>query len=325
MRMPPSRGGGGSLWNSDVVAGVAFHPRRCPRRSGSGGNAVWYDGDLEMGDGARLAYRLYTPSSGGRSGTGSILFYFHANAEVCTDLEAEIGSFFACGFDAVVCPEFRGYAWSTGKPSLASLGPDAEAFVKALPSLLAAAGIEGLSDATLVAHGRSLGTACAVHIAAEPSCNVSGLVFESGLVSLLELPMVRQMASMMPGVLEMLSAEPDPLRMLEKLRKVSIPTLVVHGNRDEIVPVSQAVTAHKACGSMVKKLTRYPSCGHNDVRHTSAKAFFQDLELLRKVAAGDVGSDALCEPVVASSGGGFFGALRCIPGVRRCLSGEEVV
>ncbi|CAE7233865.1 yuxL [Symbiodinium sp. CCMP2592] len=128
-------------------------------------------------------------------------------------------------------------------------------------------------------------------------------------------------------------------------RQVTVPTLIIHGDQDEvsiaeqlsslacahaqpvrlrqISPVEQAVCAHKACSSE-RKLVRYPRAGHNDLRLLAKREYFQELKALcTRVVTGD--SEALAEP----SGQTWLGmisdfisngsALKCLPGVRRCF------
>ena len=48
----------------------------------------------------------------------------------------------------------------------------------------------------------------------------------------------------------MLSAIPDPFSQLEKIARVSLPTLVVHGSIDEISPVAMGKDLFEKSGSM---------------------------------------------------------------------------
>lgn len=317
--------GSGSLWDSDLVTGVAFHPRKCSPKPKSD---YWFDGDIQARDGVRLAYRLYTPPQTSRyhttDGKVCVLVYFHANAELCTDLEADVDQFYECGFRAVLCPEFRGFAWSTGKPSLRQLCPDSEEVVEAIPQILSKAGVE-VEEAQIVAHGRSLGTICAVHLAATYSSRISGLIIESGVIDLLKLPMVKQLGAMMPQMLQVLMREPLPVHTLEEMHQVTVPTLIIHGDRDEMSPVDQAIQAHKACASSAKKLVRYARGGHNDLRILAKSEYYRELQNLCHILSSD------CDPVEAfmhdePAETGFFamltGALRCFPGVRRCFVGS---
>eukprot|EP00913_Durusdinium_trenchii_P026418 g24786.t1 len=210
----------------------------------------------------KLAYRLYKDTRQDSSGK-ALLIYFHANAELCTDLETDVHQFFDCGFGAVLCPEFRGYAWSEGTPSLRSLYPDSEALINALPEILETNDLQ--LDMPIIVLGRSLGSACAIHLATAP--NVCGLIIESGVMELLKLPMVMQFAMMMPQLLQALRQEPSPLKPLEELRQVRIPTVVIHGELDEMSPIDQAFAAHGACASPEKKLVKLFQLSREEAQH----------------------------------------------------------
>jgi len=322
------RGGEGSLWDSDLVANVAFHPRKCqPSTKRGPEGSGWIDSDVAASDGARLAYRLYLAPRPEDVEQPTILIYFHANAELCTDIETEVGLLFDCGFHAVLCPEFRGYAWSSGKPQLGALSSDAEAIWQVLPEILCKGGFQpdAASSPTVVVHGRSLGSACAVHLAARHGDRVGALVVESGVMELLELPMVRQLGAMMPEMLQVLRAQPCPLNTLSEMRQVKVPTVIIHGSRDEMSPVDQAVAAHRACGSSTKKLVRYPRAHHNDIRLVASREYYGELRALCRVACGVEACEVLLQPEPQDSG--FFGfvtrALKCFPGMRRCLAGHD--
>jgi len=329
-----SRPSAQNFWDSDLVSGIAFHPRKCPAKSNrsAGGGGGWVDGDLLVSDGEKIAYRLYLAPAGRAQASESseqrcVMIYFHANAELCTDLEREVNTFYECGVEAVLCPEFRGFAWSSGSPKLSRLCGDAEVAAQALPQILQSAGVRDFVSLPVVVSGRSLGGACAVHVAAhskEPN-PIAGLLIESGCMSISDLPMVAQMGAMMPQMLQMLRSEPDPLGSLETIKRVVVPTLVIHGDQDEVVPVSQAVAAHRHCASTAKKLVRYPKAHHNDVRIVARREFLTEFRRFVAVASGALQPEALLEKPPPSPGafGMFVGAMRCIPGVRRCLHSRE--
>merc|ERR1712087_611468 len=114
--------------------------------------------------------------------------------------------------------------------------------------------------------------------------------------------------AMMPDILQILASEPDPIGSLDKLGQVTLPALFIHGDQDEISPVSQAVKAHKACSSAAKKLVRYARCHHNDLHVVAGRDYFKELALMCQVAAGETSAEALVESQVqASSFMSFFG------------------
>ena len=139
-------------------------PRKTPR-GGREDEGVVQVGDVELG------WRLYVrPGAGGAS--DPVVFYCHANAETAADVEHLAPILHSAGAAAVLATDYRGYGFSTGTPSFATLLPDIEAVLAALPAILSRF---ALSGRPLVAYGRSLGAACAVHAAAtlpvrQPAC-----------------------------------------------------------------------------------------------------------------------------------------------------------
>jgi pimeloyl-ACP methyl ester carboxylesterase len=93
------------------------------------------------------------------------------------------------------------------------------------------------ADFPVVLFGRSIGSVCAIHLAARFPTQFHGLIIESGIASLLELPMVAMLAAGMPMVAVLVSRLPDPWANKAKMASVSIRTLIIHGERDEISPV----------------------------------------------------------------------------------------
>jgi alpha-beta hydrolase superfamily lysophospholipase len=129
-------------------------PRKTPR-SNRDDEGVVKSGDVELG------WRLYVRSSGGDP-SHPVVFYCHANAETAADVEHLAPLLHSAGAAAVFAVDYRGYGWSTGTPSFGTLLKDIEAVLAALPDILSRFGLGGRP---LVAYGRSLGAACAVHAA----------------------------------------------------------------------------------------------------------------------------------------------------------------
>ena len=118
------------------------------------------EGVLQAGD-AELGWRLYARPSPS-SDNDPVVLYCHANAENVADVEHLAPVLHSAGAAAVFAFDYRGYGWSTGTPSFGTLLADVEHVVAALPDILARF---SLSGRPLVAYGRSLGAACAVHVA----------------------------------------------------------------------------------------------------------------------------------------------------------------
>ena len=58
---------------------------------------------------------------------------------------------------------------------------------------------------------------------------------------------------------------PDPFGNLDRIAACTVPVLVIHGDRDQIVPYGQAKQLIDSCGSAQKLLVTITGGGHNDL------------------------------------------------------------
>jgi uncharacterized protein len=149
------------------------------------------------------------------------IVHFHNNRETAEGLLDLGRALRAHGFD-VVLAEYRGYGASPGRgPSEEGLYEDAEAIL----DLLATRGIH--SD-RIVLWGTSLGTGVAAEMARRG--RGSRVVLVSPYTSIPDL--VANVVPFLPaGILV-----PDHFDTLSKASCIRVPTLIVHGDADEIVP-----------------------------------------------------------------------------------------
>jgi pimeloyl-ACP methyl ester carboxylesterase len=168
------------FWDSPFVSGIAFAPRATPRTGRC--DARVREGVLAVSDNAELGWCLYR--SADAADAAPVVIYFHANAETAADVEHLTPLFATAGCAAgallraaararrsaslaarptalVLAFDYRGYGWSTGRPTLGTLMPDMSRVATALPALLSE---HMLADRPLIVYGRSLGAACAVHV-----------------------------------------------------------------------------------------------------------------------------------------------------------------
>jgi len=119
--------------------------------------------------------------------------------------------------------DYRGYGRSEGTPSEAGVYLDAEA------ALDHVAGLAGGRDRVVV-HGRSLGGAVAVGVV--PGSRVAGVILDSTFTSLED--MARAVYPFLPDFL--LRGISGRFDTRARIGEISVPLLVMHGSRDEIVP-----------------------------------------------------------------------------------------
>ena len=145
--------------------------------------------------------------------------------------------------------DYRGYGRSTGRPSEQGTYRDAHA---ARSQLLARREVE---PDRLVYLGESLGGAVALELAlAHPP---AGLVLMSTFTSVRD--MARRHYPLVPPALV-----PDAYPSLRRARELSVPLLVIHGDRDEIVPLWHAEALLDAAPAR-KRLHVIEGVGHNDL------------------------------------------------------------
>ena len=186
-------------------------------------------------------------------GTGPVVLMFHGNAgTIAYRLDnarlmiEELGA-------TVFLAEYPGYGDSEGRPSEASLFAAGEAALELAR--------ERAGDRALIVFGRSLGGAVAVHLAAgQPwgGSRMDGLIVESTFTGLAELG--RALGFPVAGPLL-----PYRFDSLESIARVDVPTLVLHGDRDEIVPFSMGKRLYEAAtAAPVRRFYTIKDAGHND-------------------------------------------------------------
>jgi uncharacterized protein len=199
---------------------------------------------LETDDGERLhGWWIGAP----RDSLGHLLLC-HGNAGNVGDRVLHAALLTAAGFDVLLF-DYRGYGRSSGRPSEEGTYHDARA---ALSCLLEQPGV---NPARLIYLGESLGGAIALELALQRP--PAGLVLLSAFTGVRELGRLHY--RFVPTVLI-----PDAYPTLRRVHELDAPLLVLHGDRDEIVPLSQGRALFEAA-SGPKRMHVFPGLGHNDL------------------------------------------------------------
>jgi fermentation-respiration switch protein FrsA (DUF1100 family) len=179
-----------------------------------------------------------------REGARTVIL-FHGNAETIASSYERAQALTRAGLGALVV-EYRGYGTSEGAPTEQGLYADAEAAF----SWLAARGARDVA-----VWGTSLGTGVAVEMARRHE--VAGLVLVTPYTSMVDA--VKAHAPFLPAGIVVV----DRFDNRAKCAEVRAPTLVVHGDKDEIVPywMGEAVTR----ATPGARLVTVPGAGHNDL------------------------------------------------------------
>jgi pimeloyl-ACP methyl ester carboxylesterase len=176
------------------------------------------------------------------------LLLCHGNAGNVGDRLPHAALLTAAGFDVLLF-DYRGYGHSSGRPDEEGTYRDARA---ALACLLKQPGVDPGRAFFL---GESLGGAVAVELALERP--PAGVVLLSTFTSVRELGRLHY--PFLPAALI-----PDAYPTVRRIPRLSAPLLVLHGDRDEIVPLAQA-RAMFAAAPEPKLMHVFSGAGHNDL------------------------------------------------------------
>jgi uncharacterized protein len=150
-----------------------------------------------------------------------LILYFHGNAGGL-DLRVDRFRAIAKAGMGLLAIEYRGYASSTGSPSERGLKLDGE-------GAYAAAIASGVAPERIVPLGESLGSGVAVALAARHK--VGALVLDSPYSSIADV------AAAVYRFVPVRALLRDPFRNDLLIGSVNVPTLIVHGTKDTVVPI----------------------------------------------------------------------------------------
>ena len=159
----------------------------------------------------------------------------------------------------VVAVSYRGFGGSTGSPSEAGLLLDADAAYAFCTDRYAAERI--------VVWGESLGTGVAVALASKHP--VGRLILEAPLTSAAEVAW-RSYPLIPIGLLMK-----DQFRSDARIGAVTVPTLVLHGELDRVVPIAFGERLYKAIRAP-KRFVRFPDGEHEGLDGHGAIAAVRD-------------------------------------------------
>lgn len=197
------------------------------------------------------------------------VIFFHGNGEIAKDYDDIARFYLERGLNLLVV-DYRGYGLSTGTPTLRSMLQDAMDLMDPISEWLAK---EGFRSARWIM-GRSLGSCPAIHVARHRPELLSGLVVESGFADTLGL------LSRIGLPNSLLLQVPKEWRgfNLEGMAQVELPTLIIHGEMDQIIPLRDGVALFQACREARKELVVIPQAGHNDLLWTGLQKYMGALE-----------------------------------------------
>ena len=206
-------------------------------------------------------------------GGDATLVWFHGNGGNISHRVNNIRELVARLDINVLIFDYRGYGRSEGSPYEEGTYLDAEA---AIEHVLAR---DDVDEEKIIYFGRSLGCAVAAEMAIK--FPPRALICESGFTSV--KGMTKRVYPFLPGLQLLVTTKYDTL---SKIAQLDIPVMVLHGDRDEIVPFSMSRELYDAAKGP-KRFYAIEGAGHNDTYHVGGSPYFEALrEFVEEVIGG---------------------------------------
>jgi len=192
-----------------------------------------------------------------------LIIYFHGNAGNLYHRFDYAKRLFDMNQD-VLLVSYRGYSKSTGKPNEKGIYIDGEAAVDYGKDSL------GYDEKEITIFGRSLGAAVAIQISQNR--------FFNNVILVTPLTSGKEMANIMGlGHLKFIAG--NSYNSLEKINNIKSPILIIHGDKDEIIPYDMGKKLFDTFNG-TKYLVTIKDGGHNNLQDIDPILFWGEIDFL---------------------------------------------
>jgi fermentation-respiration switch protein FrsA (DUF1100 family) len=231
-----------------------FFPQRSLEFSPQALGLPYQDVTFETEDGKRLHGWYFAHRQ-----EGPAILFCHGNAGNISHRLDNVSRLLGKGLRVFIF-DYRGYGKSEGRPSEKGIYADGLAAYDYLVHRV------GISPDEIIPFGRSLGAAVAIEVALKRK--VKALIIESAFTS------IKDMAKTMLLFLPISPFVPDHYNNLEKVSRVRVPVLVIHGDSDELIPFSMGERLYGAARAP-KFFCPIRGAGHNDTYVVGGEDYFR--------------------------------------------------
>lgn len=238
--------------------GFIFFPDKKIVRTPADAGLVFEDVYVQTGDGVKIN-GWFVPDTDSRR----TLLWFHGNAG---NLSHRVDQLRLMRHELkinIFMVDFREYGRSEGVVSEEGTRQDA---LGSYDDLLTRPDID---PAKIIVFGQSLGAAVAVELATRRG--LQGLILEAPFTSISE--MARVAFPWLP-IGRFLSTKYDSI---SKISQIHVPLLVMHGDRDEVIPFSQGRQLYEA-GNEPKTFYPIAGAGHNNTYLVGGRPYFKVIQ-----------------------------------------------
>jgi hypothetical protein len=232
--------------------------------------------ELESEDGTKL-FAVFTPGALGAGGPA--IFYLHGNGDNLDRYYPRLVHLCNHGYTTFMV-DYRGYGMSEGSPSEEGVYADARA---ALAVFLARPEV---NPDNLVIYGMSLGAAVAVELAreialGEVEARPRALILDSAFASVQDIVDSSTFVHFPAGILGSVS-----FNNVGKIAEVGVPVLVMHGERDDFIPIGFSEELFAAAVEP-KRFMAFPDARHVELEISNLEIFDPTLgDFLAEFAPG---------------------------------------
>ncbi len=197
------------------------------------------------------------------------ILYFHGNGETVASHDWIAPFYNQRGINLFVA-DYRGYGSSNGEPTISNMIGDAHTIFKGFREIIRKEGFKQ----SLFLMGRSLGSMPAIELAFNYQGEICGLIVESGAAN-----NFRRLWNYL-GITEKEAVLGEESLFLNKvkIRQVHKPTLIIHGEYDQIISVKEGEELYQDSGARDKEILIIPGADHNDVMVVKQSLYFDTIE-----------------------------------------------
>lgn len=257
-----------SAFDRPEILGSLFHPR-----SEWGAPPEGRPGDvlIPVEEGVSVGARFHVAGPAGPN-----ILFFHGNGEIVSDYDDLAPLYTRMGINFLAA-DYRGYGRSTGRPTVTAMMRDCHVVYDFAKAWLAREG----HTRPLIVMGRSLGSASALELISCYAAEIGGLIIESGFAY--AEPLLRLLGVDMQalGI-----TEEEGFRNIDKARTFPRPTLIIHAERDHIIPFCDGQALYDVCPARQKRLLMIPRANHNDIFARGLQPYMEAVKELTDRACG---------------------------------------
>ncbi len=240
------------------VLKVLFHPRAEDVAPPAGVRREM----VEIAAGVQVECRLHLAGP-----ASPVILFFHGNGEIAADYDDDGPRYIERDL-SFVAVGYRGYGAGSGRPTVAAMMADAVALHGWLLEFLAREGRTG----KIFVMGRSLGSAVALELGAELGDDLAGIIVESGFADTVPLLQFLGVDAPALGI-----SEKNGFGNVKKIQTIKRPTLLLHAQKDELIPLENAGILHSESGARNKEFQVIPGARHNNILQITGPLYFQEI------------------------------------------------